>query len=230
MSNVSNETNATETMYNFFSLSQIGGLGGLMYHNLTMATGNATTAKAAIYDPFTTGASGTNLKLSNWYNYDQTPFMVFDIFITNTSADYDVAMDIFIYDPASTTQRPVNGNPFNIARNNGSNVSLPDHNTGVTADTTNFANGYYEIWFSIQVSYFGVVIPEPGLGSINGNILTASDTDGAGPPGTTRTAVTIPTLFQGGGTYTFQPAIYGNISGNNIYVNKRTTFNLTFQD
>lgn len=230
MSDVRNETNATETMYNFYSLSQIGGGGGLMYHNLTMAAGNTTTARVAIYDPFTTGASGTNLKLSNWYNYSQTPNMVFNIFITNNSVNYDVTTDVYIYDPASTTAYGINGNPFTTVNTNGSDVTLPDYDTGVVANTTNFANGYYQINLTINITYIGVLLPEPGLGNVTPNTLTSSDTDGAGPPGTVRNSVNIPAMFSPGNPFNYASAIGGNIAGNNIYVNKRTTFTLTFND
>jgi len=232
MSDVQNETNLTPNMFNFFSSSQIGGLGGLMYHNLGMGvTGNAT-AKQEIYNPFVAGPTGgpVNLSLGAWYSYSQTPNMVFDIFITNNSVNYDVTTDVYIYDPSSATAYGINGNPFTTVNTNGSDVTLPDYDTGVVANTTNFANGYYQINLTINITYIGVLLPEPGLGNATPNTLTSSDTDGAGPPGTVRNSVNIPAMFSPGNPFNYASAITGNIAGNNIYVNKRTTFTLTFND
>lgn len=47
-----------ELKNDFYQISQNSGGAGLMYHNLSMASGNSTTAKNAIYDPYLKSLSG----------------------------------------------------------------------------------------------------------------------------------------------------------------------------
>ena len=79
-------------MSTFYNTANTGGSSGLMYHNLNMASGNATTAKVAIWDNYN---AGTNYKLSNWYNYQQNPSMVMTYYIDNQSA-YGISIDLQI--------------------------------------------------------------------------------------------------------------------------------------
>ena len=226
MSDVRNETNATETMYNFFSLSQIGGAGGLMYHNLTMATGNTTIARVAIYDPFTTGASGTNLKLSNWYNYSQTPTAKLDMTFTNNNTNFDIICTVYITDPAGVFSQQAYMSSV-LLSGGGTDVQI-DYDTGVQMDTTNFTAGVYYIEIACTATQT-FPPPTPPLPGIVTTIGTPTDTDGVGP-GTTRAA-------RPGAIPTFDDVtplaqlwiVRGNIGGTNgIYINKRTTFDVTF--
>ena len=69
----------------FYNTANTGGGNGLMYHNLNMASGNATSAKVAIYDPLTANA---NMTMSNWYNYTRDIGMVMTYLITNNTNCY----------------------------------------------------------------------------------------------------------------------------------------------
>lgn len=223
MSDVNAETNLTESMYNFFSSSQIGGNGGLMYHNLTMAAGNTTTAKVAIYDPFTTGASGTNLKLSNWYNYSQTPSLVMTFNVSCTNADYSVNFNFYIIDPSTLTSTAVYSG---AVAGPGGTDNQANYVTTFTVNATNLPNGEYWIGLDATAVYIGMAPPGGGLNS--NTVANAVDTDGVGP-GTTRFSMNPPPFSE------FVPlnlyrAVYGNVgtSGNGIYANKRTSFDVTF--
>ena len=226
MSDVNAETNATETMYNFFSLSQIGGAGGLMYHNLTMAPGNTTIARVAIYDPFTSGAGGTasDLKLSNWYNYNQTPNGILTFSFTNNNIENDIQVSIYLRDPVGVVDYLINGSPFTFPAATGL-TQYTDYDTQVVMDSTNFTGGIYQIVFDISATYVGP--PPPPGGGVTGNTTSASDTDNVGP-GTTRTT-TNPPNFDMTSPIPGAVLVRGNITGNNgIYINKRTTFDIVF--
>jgi hypothetical protein len=227
MQDVNTETNFTMSMYNFYSTSSVGGAGGLMYHNLAMGPSNAQTAKQAIYDPFNAGASGANLTLSGWYNYNQTPNCILDINLINNNTENDLAVDIFLRDPATTTDYAINGNPYNLINTNGSDVGLTDFDTGVSMNSTNFTAGVYQILFNITANYIGP--PPPPGGGVTGNTTSAADTDGVGP-GTVRTFTpTSPPNFDAFTPIIGVALVRGNITGNNgIYINKRTTFTITF--
>ena len=226
MQDVNNETNLNTNMYNFYSSSQVGGAGGLMYHNLAMGISSSQTAKQAIYDPFNTGASGSNLLLSGWYNYNQTPNCILDITLINTNLENNLTVDIFLRDPATTTDYAINGNPYNLINNNGSNVGLTDFDTGVSMNSTNFTTGVYQIVFNVTATYILPFPPPPG-GGVTGNATAASDTDGVGP-GTTR-VTTNPPNFNSLNPLIGVPLVRGNITANDgIYINKRTTFTLSF--
>jgi hypothetical protein len=226
MSDVRNETNATETMHNFFSLSQIGGAGGLMYHNLAMATGNTTTARVAIYDPFTTGASGTNLKLSNWYNYSQTPTAKLDMTFTNNNTNFDIICTVYLTDPAGAFSQQAYMSSVLLA-SGGTDVQT-NYDTGVQMDTTNFTAGVYYIEIACTATVT-IPAPSPPYPGIVTTIGTPTDTDGVGP-GTVRNARpgAIP-VFDDLTPLAQLWIVRGNIGGTNgIYINKRTTFDVTF--
>ncbi len=223
MDDVRIETNWTRSMYNFFQFSTVGGLGALMYHNLAMGPSSSQTAKEAVYDPFSVGASGTNLNLSAWYDYNQTPNIILSWNITNNNTLNDVTVDIQLYDPASTNYTGFPGGNFTLAAGGG-NDTQTNFDTGIAANSTNFANGTYEIAFSTSAMYIGTPPPT----SVQNNTTTASDTDGVGA-GTAR-ATTNPAAFDQNTPVTQAPYVQGTISGAGIYVNKRTTFTMTFNN
>jgi hypothetical protein len=225
MNDINVETNLVTDMYYIFSSAQVGGLGGLMYHNLNMGISNAQTAKQAVYDPFSTGASGTNLNLSAWYNYSQTPNIILSWNITNNNTNNNVNVDIQIYNPATGTSTGFAGGNLSLNASGG-NSTQTNFDTGIAANVTNFANGVYELSFNMSAMYIGPP-PPPGTG-VQNNTASASDTDGVGA-GTTRVAVN-PTGFSQFSPITGARFIYGNITGNGIYANKRTTFSMTFNN
>lgn len=234
MGDVNTETNFTESMYNFFSTSTIGGAGGLMYHNLAMGPSNNQTAKVAVYDPFSTGASGADMALSAWYNYSQTPNGILDINLINNNTENDITVAVFLTDPTTTpnTYFQITGSPFTLNKNNGTDITTTDYDTGVTMNTTNFTSGTYIITFDITANYNPTppAPPFPGNG-VNGNTTTATDTDNVGA-GTTRATTGCPNFDQTSGTLTKLGLVRGNINAggfpNGIYINKRTTFTVTF--
>ena len=226
MGDVNVETNLVTDMYVFFSTSQVGGGGGLMYHNLTMGPSSAQTAKQAVYDPFSVGASGTNLNLGAWYNYSQTPNGIIDINLINNNTDNTIDVDIFLRDPTGADYG-INGNPFALSEFGGLSPTRTetDWDTGVSMNTGNFTSGIYQIVFNISCNYIGP--PPPPGGGVTGNTTTASDTDGVGA-GTAR-FTTAPPNFNMFNPLNGVPLVRGNITANDgIYINKRTTFTLTF--
>ena len=229
MGDVSTELGGVvENMNNFYTLSLGGGLGLGMYHNLSMGPGNNLTYKTAIYDPKSIGSTGENLKLENFYNYDQSPNMITTFTLTNTNADYSINVSLKIYDPASTTTTPF----YNVANLNfGSPVTETNYDTSFSITTSSLANGTYEIWCNVSAAYVGPPLPPPppfpptGPGVLN-NVTTASDSDGVGA-GTVRVPNNIPN-FNEFNPLPNVPIVQGNITGTNIFANKRTTFSLTF--
>ena len=216
-------------MNNFYTVSLGGGLGLGMYHNLAMGPGNNLTYKTAIYDPRSLGASGENLKLGNFYNYSQTPNIRLSWNITNNNADNNVNVTIYLYDSATTTYRPITppAPPGLNLNAGGGNSTETDYDTGVAADPTNFANGVYQIAFDTSAMYIGPP-PPPGAG-VSGNTISASDTDGVGA-GIVRNTTT-PANFDQFNPIFNAPYVRGNIpggTGDGIFVNKRTTFSITF--
>lgn len=214
MNDVYLETNLTRSLVNFYNSSAVGGLGGLMYHNLAMGSGSQTAANAiwARYN------ATDDYILSNWYNYSQTPNLVMTFTITNNNANYDVVCDISIYDPNTVTRT----NVYTANVPSGSFDTQTDYATTFVVNTGNLGSGVYEIHCNVSCTYLGL---PPGPGVIN-NITTASDSDAVGP-GTVRVPNAVPN-FDEFNPLTNVPIVQGNISGTGIYANKRTTFTVTF--
>jgi hypothetical protein len=208
-----------------YNTANTGGYTGLMYHNLNMAPGNATTAKVAIWDKYN---AGTNYALTNWYNYSQSIGIVVTYTINNNSP-YDVNVDLTIWDASSTNV----GSIYSGTITSSSTVGPTTVNTG--ALTSGLTTGYY-----IAVEGFTFSSPitppvPPPLINRNASISasSASDTDGVGS-GTTRNALGTlgniadtnqqvpppppPTIF------TATIAVDGGAA--TISVNKRTTFTI----
>jgi len=223
MGDVNLETNLSTEMSNFFATSLVGGLGGLMYHNLAMGPSNTQTAKQAIYDPFSIGASGTNLNLTAWYNYSQTPNLTLTFTITNNNADNNIDYIISLFSPSLGSYTQIYMSNISPA----SSTTETDYTATVTVNPSNFPDGLYKIAFEATASYLGPP-PPPG-----GPILvsaSAFDPDGAGTPGNVRIVPpSIPSFNQNTPLSRFF-LVYGNIAGATagIYVNKRTEFTVTF--
>jgi hypothetical protein len=216
MNDVYNETNLTRNMDNFFDVANVGGGGGLMYHNLAMGPTTSQTAADAVWSRFN---AGTDMNLSAWYNYTQDADMHFTYDFKNNSVDYNIDVTIYFEDPVAPGLQLVTG--FTVMNSGG--IQNAEILTGLLANT-NFPNGLYTIWIDCNAFYIGGAPPGPGVVPDPTN---ASDTDGVGP-GLVRNGNTIPPFDE------FNPIINylvveGNISGaNGIYVNKRTTLNITF--
>ena len=208
-----------------YNTANTGGGTGLMYHNLNMASGNATSAKVAIYDPLNANA---NMSMSNWYNYLRDCGMVMTYLITNNSS-YDVFIDLVIWDQNNTSQGTIYNNPKVDAN---SNTGTQTVNTGLLAITGGggISSGY-------RVAVQNVTFqPGPGPGqtfSVALGTPSASDTDGVGA-GTTRTTYALGSYTEDGPTfpptppsppYTATKAV--DASGSLIPVNKRTTITIT---
>jgi hypothetical protein len=213
-------------MSNFYDTANTGGSNGLMYHNLNMASGNATTAKVAIWDQYN---SGTNQALTNWYNYSQNPGMVMTYTINNNSA-YDVQVDLTIWDSSGNNVGSINPGPNNLISASGT-VGPITVNTGTLPSTV--GSGYY---IAVQgFTFQSPIIPPvpPPLINRNASIsaTSASDTDGVGA-GTTRNALgalgniadTNQQIPPPPPPTTFTATRAVDDGGSTIYVNKRTTF------
>lgn len=214
MGDVVTETNAVASMDNFFSLSLISGLGGLMYHNLQMGPSNNLSAKAAIYD---VDNSGANFELSAWYNYTQDPNILLDISLANNNPFYDIGINLYLSDG-------VNDYPFfgtNLAPGAPPFIAQ-DFDTNIAVSTIG-AGGYF-IRIDANANYVGPP-PPPGPG-VNGNTTTSSDVDGVGS-GTTRTT-TDPGNFDEFNPLPIQDVVAGANAATAIPVNKRTYVELTF--
>jgi hypothetical protein len=208
-----------------YNTANTGGYTGLMYHNLNMAPGNATTAKVAIWNNYN---AGTNYALTNWYNYSQNIGIVVTYTINNNSP-YDVNVSLTIWDSSSTNV----GSIFGGTITSSTTVGPTTVDTGTL--TSGLTTGYY-----IAVEGFDFTNPitpavPPPLINRNASIdcNTASDTDGVGSA-TTRNALGAlgniadtnqqvpppppPTIF------TATIAVDGG--GSTISVNKRTTFTI----
>jgi hypothetical protein len=214
-------------MSSFYNTANQAGSTGLMYHNLNMASGNATTAKVAIFDKYNVTQ---NYALTNWYNYEGNPSMVMTYTITNTSP-YDVQVDLTIWDSSDTNIGSINPGPNSLISAGGT-VGPITVDTGTLTSTA--SGGYY---IAVQGFVFQTLSPPPPpLINRNASIdcNTASDTDGVGA-GTTRSALgalgNIADTNQAfpppppPTTFTATRAVDGG--GTTIYVNKRTTFTIS---
>jgi hypothetical protein len=209
----------------FYNTANTGGGNGLMYHNLNMASGNATSAKVAIYDPLTANA---NMTMSNWYNYTRNIGMVMTYLITNNSS-YNVNISVVIWDTNNITQ----GTIYNNTVNANSNTGTQTVNTGLLTQSGQMPSGY-------RVAVDNVQFPTPpGAGqtfSVSLSVASASDTDGVGA-GTTRTTYGLGSYSESTWAgppapppppptpYTATKAV--DTSGSLIYVNKRTSIEIT---
>ena len=211
-----------------YNTANNGGGTGLMYHNLNMASGNATSAKVAIYDPLNANA---NMSMSNWYNYLRDCGMVMTYLITNNSS-YDVFIDLVIWDQNNTSQGTIYNNPKVDAN---SNTGTQTVNTGLLAIT---GGGGISSGYRVAVQNVTFANP-PGPGqtfTVSLSVDSASDTDGVGA-GTTRTTYSLGSYSES--TWAGPPAPppppptpytatkAADTSGNLIYVNKRTTISIT---
>jgi hypothetical protein len=207
----------------FYNTANTGGGNGLMYHNLNMASGNATAARTAIYDPLNANA---NMSMSNWYNYNRDIGMVMTYLITNNSS-YDILITVVLWDYANTSR----GTIFNDRVPGNDNTGTNTVNTGALAITGGLTSGYRIAVDS--VAFF----PMPGIGqtySVSLSCTSASDSDGVGA-GTTRSTYSLGSYSESGPNppapptpptpYTAAKAV--DTSGSLIYVNKRTTFEIT---
>jgi hypothetical protein len=210
-------------MSDLYGLALVQGAGGLMYHNLNMSPGNATTAKVAIYDP---NNANQNRSLDNWYNYDQTPNIVLNFDVINQVGTGDIIFELYIVDPDTAPPTFIQFNPpytGNLAPAGG-NVSETNFDTGVPV--ASIVQGYK---IGVEAAYAPNPPPPPTPAvAITADVFgAASDTDGVGP-GTFRRGLG-PTFD----TDTPLPQtiiVDGNTpSGRTeILINKRTTFTLTF--
>lgn len=216
MNDVFNETNLTRNMDNFFDVANIGGAGGLMYHNLGMGTGNSQTAADAVWSRFN---AGTDMNLSAWYNYTQDAEMQFAYNFTNNNTENNVDVNLSFDDGTVTSPVPV----VNFTVINSGGTQNAEISTGVFANTA-FPGGLYIILADISAFFIGPGRP-PG-GGVNNNVADAFDTDGVGP-GTFRAANTPPS-FDSNNPITFFIIVEGNISGASIYNSKRTTLDVEF--
>jgi hypothetical protein len=218
-SDVANETGLTtpNLMSDFYGIANVAGGGGLMYHNLNMSTGNATTAKVAIWDQYN---SGTNQALTNWYNYFQDIGMVMTYLVTNNSA-YGVQIGVVLWDSSNITQ----GTIFSGLVAATSNTGTVAVNTGLLSQ--NMTGGYRVAVDSVTFS------PPPGPGqtfTVSLSVASASDTDGVGQS-TTRTTYGLGGYTESGPPappptpYTATKAC--DVSGSVIPCNKRTTISIT---
>lgn len=232
MDQVDNElafVGSNESMAGFYGIAPNTGGSALMFHNLSMASGNATTAKVAIWDNYN---AGTNYKLSNWYNYTRDAQVVMTYSVTNNSA-YPVGFDLVIFNSSGANVGTIysagGGSPLN-----GGGTTASGTSTGPSALGTIGSSGYS---IAIQGMSFqpGPFSPPPFFPtvtfSVTVTINSASDTDGVGG-GTTRTTY---------GTFTYSetasqpptpptnpfPAVVVDTSGGPIAINKRTSVTIT---
>ena len=217
------------SMSGMYNTANTGGNSGLMYHNLNMAPGNATTAKTAIWDNYN---AGTNYKLTNWYNYDQVIGLVITYLITNSSS-YGVTIDVGIWNSGGANV----GTIFSGAVGSGTNTGTQTIQTGCLSSTV--TAGYRIAIQNVVFAPGPAPIPPPppilpsSTFTANVSVATASDTDGVGA-GTNRTAYGPWTLTE---TQNQPPApspptpwtavVAVDDGGSTIYNNKRTTISIT---
>ena len=208
-------------MSDLYGLALISGAGGLMYHNLNMSPGNATTAKVAIYDP---NNANQNRSLDNWYNYNQTPNIVLNFDINNNVGTGDINFELFIVDPDTS---PITFYTFspNYTGSLASATSVSETNFDTGVPVTNFNSGY-QIGVSATYSPYPPPPLAPGPTITASAVGAASDTDGVGP-GTMRRGLA--------STFNLAPLAQTVIVDGNtpsgrfeILINKRTTFQLDF--
>jgi hypothetical protein len=205
-----------ELKNDFYQISQNTGGVALMYHNLNMATGNATTAKVAIYDPYNANA---NMTMSNWYNYtrDAQVVMTYSVQVAS-SVGYNVQVAVGILDSTGTNV----GTIFSGVVQN--NTTSSGTSTGPPALTIIGSAGY-----RIELAQVDILGIPPGNSKTVSFSVTASDTDGVGG-GTTRTTTNpgnytqaTPPPFP---TPPFTPTVIVDTSGGLIAINKRTTVSI----
>lgn len=201
----------------FYAISMAAGGGGLMYHNLEMATGNTTSAKVAIFDQ---NNSGSNQSMSNWYNYAQDIGMRMTYLITNNSMG-GVGIDVVLWDSFNNTQ----GTIF-------SGTVAGSSNTGTTLVDTGLLSQSMTAGYRVAVNSV-TFQPPPGPGqtfSVTLAVTSASDTDGVGA-NTTRTTYGLGGYSQSGPPVppppAFTPVKACDDSGSTIPCNKRTTISIT---
>jgi hypothetical protein len=214
-------------MSSFYNTANTGGSSGLMYHNLNMAPGNATTAKTAIWDNYN---AGTNYKLTNWYNYQQNPSMVMTYYVDNQSP-YGISIDLQIVDSGGTPRGTIYSSVLSAGGTAGGTVS-----TGCVPSTVSTG---YMIYIQGVDFVPGPFAPPPSppnppivTFAVNVVVNSASDTDGVGA-GTGRTVSgpyfrdqsdAVPPAIPPPPTNPF-PALAVDNSGL-IFNNKRTTFEI----
>jgi len=205
-----------ELKNDFYQISQNTGGVALMYHNLNMATGNATTAKVAIYDPYNANA---NMTMSNWYNYtrDAQVVMTYSVQVAS-SVGYNVQVAVGILDSTGTNV----GTIFSGVVQN--NTTSSGTSTGPAALTNIGSSGY-----RIELAQVDILGMPPSTSKTVSFSVTASDTDGVGG-GTTRTTTNpgnytqaTPPPFP---TPPFTPTVIVDTSGGLIAINKRTTVSI----
>jgi hypothetical protein len=209
-------------MSDFFALSLVGGAAGLMYHNVNMSPGNATTAKVAIYDP---NNANQNMSLDNWYNYNQEPNIVLNFDIINNVGSGDINFELYIVDPDTSPPTFYAFVP-NYTGSLAPSISASETNFDTGVSVTNFPGGYQ---IGVEASYQPSTPPPPNPPEIiTADVFgAASDTDGVGP-GTMRRGL--------GPAFTTSTPLGQTVivDGNTpsgrfeILINKRTTFQLTF--
>ena len=216
------------SMSSMYNTANTGGYSGLMYHNLNMAPGNATTAKTAIWDNYN---AGTNYALTNWYNYSQSIGIVVTYTIVNSSP-YDVTVDLTIWDSGSANVGSINAGFNQIT--SGNTIGPTTVDTGALTSVS--SSGYY---IAVQgFTFTNPLNPSPPAPLENRNSTisasSASDTDGVGA-GTARNALgalgniadTNQTSPPPPPPTTFTATIAVNSGGSVININKRTTFTIT---
>ena len=208
----------------FYLTSQNSGGAALMYHNLSMATNNATTAKVAIYDPYNANA---NMTISNWYNYTRNAEVVMTYSVQNNGTGYNILVGVGILDMNGDNVGTIF---FGVVNNN---TTESGTSLGPSALGTIGSAGY-KIELA-QVDILGIPPSNPVTTVTVNFSVTASDTDGVGA-GTTRTT-TNPGAYSQDGNYTgpppppppsppFTPAVIVDTSGGLIAINKRTTVSI----
>ncbi len=216
MNDVYLETNLTRNMDNFFDVAAVGGGGGGMYHNLLMGPSNNQSFASNIYVPYN---AGSNLPLSNWYNYTQNANILIDWDFNNANTENDVNVNLGLYDPNSTAYNMFTS--FSVSANNGNNSTT---NYDTMQQANNYGGGVYQVVVDVAAIYVGGGRP-PGAG-VTSNTTSANDVDGVGA-GTSRTAYNIPNFDS------FSPLSQviiagGSVNGTDIYINKRTNVQVAF--
>ena len=200
-----------------YNTANTGGGQGLMYHNLNMASGNATSAKAAIYDPLT---ADSNMSMSNWYNYTRDINMVTTYTVTNNSANV-LNLDVIIVDSSNINKASV----FNGLLTGGGGTSTGTASGPLTI--TDISSGYRIRIENVDFQPAPAPFPPPGQTFSVSFTITSSDTDGVGAS-TTRTVNTPGTYTVVGGTPNpFTATNIVDTSGSPIPCNKRTTVTIT---
>ena len=213
MGDVSTETGATQTIDNFFDLANVGGNGGLNYSNLAMGISANLSAATAIYTPF---AAAQNLPLSNWYSYTQDEPIVWEFYIDNQTSDYNIDVNLEIYDGTSY---------IGIIANSISPSGAWFDTIGTVPPSTLFG-GQYRVAASISSSYVGGGRP-PGPGS--SGTVSPYDPDNVGP-GTGRSSPAGVPFFDPTSPLGNLILVNGTIGTGSVYIysNKRTGFDILF--